>query len=131
MSSTLGIFLMMNNYFHDVATALLLASGIALWIIMKRLGNNTDEAVQRYFLELYRSMTKLAKFALVWIVAGGIPRTIFYTRFEWANAAGKGQVPALMVKHIMVFSLVAAGAYLWLKIGRAVKAIQARLRENS
>ncbi len=130
MSPTLGVAIMMNNYFHDVATALLLASGIALWVMMKQLRLRSDEAVLRYFLGLYSAMTKLARFALIWIIVGGIPRTLFYTRFEWANAAGKGQIPALIVKHVLVVFFVAAGAHIWIRIGREAKAIRARLSGN-
>ncbi|MHB8846738.1 MAG: hypothetical protein ACYC7L_18565 [Nitrospirota bacterium] len=128
MSPIFGVVLMMNNYFHDVATALLLASGVALWIIMQRLGTTTDEAVLRYFLSLHQGMTRLAKVALIWIVLGGIPRTIFYTEFEWANAAGKGQIPALMVKHVLFFLFVGVGAHLWVKINRQARTIREQLK---
>lgn len=127
MSPALGVLIMMNNYFHDVATALLFAGGAAMWIIVKRFGDNSDAAVGRYFVGIYESMTRLVHVAVIWIILGGIPRTIFYTRFEWANAAGKGQVPALIVKHILMFILVGSGAYFWIKLHRRVKEIKARL----
>lgn len=127
MSPTFGIILMMNNYFHDVATALLLASAISLRLIMQRLGAANDEPVLRYFLSLHQGLIKLAKASLVWIVLGGIPRTIFYTDFEWANAAGKGQIPALMVKHALFFLFVGAGAHLWSKINRKARTIREQL----
>lgn len=125
MSPSFGVIIMMNNYFHDVATALLLAGGIAMWVIFKRLANTTDDAVIAYFLNVYRSMTGLAKFSLAWILIGGIPRTIFYKDFEWANAVGKNQVPALIVKHILAFAFVTAGAYLWLKLSKRVDELKA------
>ncbi len=98
MSPAAGIALMMNNYLHDVATALLAASAFALWVMLRRYesGERGPEAA-RYFLEIHRSMARLARLSLAWIVLGGIPRTIFYTRFEGANAAGRAQVPALVV----------------------------------
>lgn len=128
MSQIFGVTLMMNNYFHDVATALLLASGVAMWLIMQRLGTTADEAVSRYFLSLHQGMTRLAKVALIWIVLGGIPRTLFYTEFEWANAAGKGQIPALIVKHVLFFLFVGAGAHLWVKINRQARSIREKLK---
>ncbi|MFZ2199157.1 MAG: hypothetical protein WAV13_15575 [Thermodesulfovibrionales bacterium] len=124
MSPTLGIFIMMNNYFHDVATALLLASGVAMWVIVNKLGDSNDERVVRYFLDIYKSITRLAKFALGWIIIGGIPRVLAYRDFEWANAAGKGQVPALIVKHILFFAFVGAGAHVWIKISRRIKSLR-------
>ena len=125
MSPTLGVIIMMNNYFHDVATALLMASAIVIWVIIKRYESSvvTNETTD-YFLKIYKSSTMMAKFALLWIILGGIPRTIFYTEFEWANAAGKSQITALVVKHILAFAIVGTGAYLWIRINRKVKDIK-------
>jgi hypothetical protein len=124
MSQTAGIMLMMNNYFHDVATALLLASGVAMWVIYKRFGDSDNPDVRDYFLRLYRSITLLARFSLAWIILGGIPRTYFYKEFEWAQYAGKGQIPALIVKHVLAFAFVGTGVYVWLKIRSKVKDIR-------
>ena len=127
MSPSLGIALMMNNYFHDVATALLLASAIVMWVVTKRLGSRPEEAVLRYFLDLYRSITRIAKASLALIIIGGIPRALFYTRFEWANAAEKHQIAALVVKHILAFILVTGGACHWMRLGNRVKEIRKRI----
>ena len=124
MSETSGVILMMNNYFHDVATALLLASAIAMWVIYKKFGDSDKPEVRDYFLRLYGSLTFLARFSLAWIILGGIPRTIFYTEFEWSHFAGKSQIPALIIKHILAFIFVGTGAYIWLKIRRKVKEIK-------
>ena len=124
MSESAGVALMMNNYFHDVATALLLASGIAIWVIYKKLGDSDKPEVREYFLKLYDSMTSLAKFALAWIILGGIPRTYFYTEFEWSHYAGKSQIPALIIKHVLAFVFVSAGAHLWIRIRSKVREIR-------
>ncbi len=127
MSQELGIALMMNNYLHDVATALLLASAVALWAMLRRWDPAGGPGAARYFLAIHRSMTRLARFSLAWVVLGGIPRTIFYGEFEWANAAGRGQVAALVVKHVLAFAFVAAGAWLWLKLRRRVRDVEGEL----
>lgn len=124
MNPILGVFIMLNNYFHDVATALLAASGITMWIIVGRYGNNTNPDVTDYFLRIYKSITRLAKFSLYWILIGGIPRTIAYRDFEWANAVGKSQIPALIVKHILAFIFVGTGVYLWIRLNKRVKIIR-------
>lgn len=121
MSPTLGVFIMMNNYFHDVATALLLASGVAMWVIVRKLETHPAPPVVDYFLKVYRGVTGLAKFSLAWILIGGIPRTLAYKQFEWANAVGNSQVPALIIKHILAFLIVGAGAYLWIRLGRRIR----------
>lgn len=125
MSPELGILIMLNNYFHDVATALLAASGVTMWIVVKRYEKHRNPATLSYFIDLYRGITGLARFALYWILIGGVPRTIFYKDFEWANAAGKGQVPALIVKHILAFTFVGTGAYLWIKLSKKIKGLMA------
>lgn len=126
MSPGVGILLMMNNYFHDVATALLLASGVAMWIIVQKLGDENDVSVVAYFLRIYKGVTRLAKFSLIWILVGGIPRTLSYQQFEWSNAAGKGQIAALIIKHILAFIFVGAGAHIWMKINRKIKKLEAQ-----
>jgi hypothetical protein len=109
----LGVAIMMNNYFHDMATGLLVGSGFALHAIMRiQASMNTPEATL-YFLKTNRQMVKLFKFALWWVILGGIPRTVFYTSFEWANAADKLQIPALAVKHVMMFAAVVWGIVAW------------------
>jgi hypothetical protein len=126
----LGIAIMMNNYFHDVATALLAASGIALWVIVKRYDahpRQEERPVTEYFLTLYESMTRVARFSLYWILIGGVPRTLFYRDFEWVTAVKHGQVPALIVKHVLAFAFVGTGVHLWLRLKKRVKAIEETL----
>lgn len=128
MTPAFAIALMMNNYLHDVATALLLASAFALWVMLRRYdadARGPDAA--RYFLQIHSAMARLARFSLAWIVLGGIPRTIWYADFEWANAAGRGQVAALVVKHVVALAFVVAGASLWVKIRRRVAGVRAAL----
>jgi hypothetical protein len=128
MSPTAGIALMMNNYFHDVATALLAASAFASWVLLRRYeAGARGEDAARYFLEIQRAMVKLARFSLAWIILGGIPRTIWYADFEWANAAGRGQVNALVVKHVVAFLLVAFGVAFWRRLRARVRAVEAAM----
>ena len=127
MSPAAGVALMMNNYLHDVATALLLASAVALWVMLRRYRREGGPAAARYFLAIHRSMTRLAAFSLAWIVLGGIPRAIFYSEFEWANAAGRAQVPALVAKHVLAFAFVGAGAWFWVILRRRVREVEREL----
>lgn len=124
MSTGFGIAIMMNNYFHDVATALLMTSGFVMWVIVRKMEKSTDEQVIRYFLRIYGSVTRFARFSLLWILIGGVPRVLAYKQFEWANALGKSQVPALIVKHILAFLFVGLGVYLWVRLSRRVKEIK-------
>src|SRR3974390_2764758 len=122
----LGVAIMMNNYFHDMATGLLVGSGFALHAILRIQSSMNSPPATLFFLKTNRHMVKLFRFALWWVILGGIPRTIFYTSFEWANAADKLQVPALAVKHVMMFTAVVWGGGAW---GRMQKKV-ARVRDS-
>lgn len=126
MKPALGVIIMMNNYLHDVATALLLASGVAMWIVVKKFGKSSDISVTDYFLKIYYSLTRLAKFSLFWIMLGGVPRILAYKDFEWADAVGKSQVPALITKHIIIFIVVTAGVFVWMKLKKTVRELERR-----
>ena len=126
ISPGLGVAIMMNNYLHDMATGLLVGSGFALHAILRIQATMNTPQATLFFLKTNRHMVKLFKFALWWVVLGGVPRTIFYTSFEWANAADKLQVPALAVKHVMMFAAVVWGIYAW----RRMQAKVAQLRDS-
>jgi len=117
---------MMNNYLHDVATALLIASGYVIWVLWKSLDPAAGDSAVHYFIRMYYRITKLALSSFVWILLFGIPRVIYYKEFEWSNMAGRGQVPALIAKHILAFTLVAVGAVLWIKVRGKVRALKER-----
>lgn len=126
MSEGLAVFILMNNYFHDVATAMLLASGIAMWMIVKNIENRKDKAVMDYFMNLSQSVKKIGRFSLYWILLGGIPRIFAFKDFELAHAISKNQVSGLIVKHMIAFLFVTAGTYVWIKINARIK----NLRDN-
>ncbi|GAB7025261.1 hypothetical protein [Geotalea toluenoxydans] len=126
ISPELGVAIMMNNYFHDVATALLAASAFVIHAIVRTQAVMASREASLFFLRTYDQMVKFFRFALWWIIIGGIPRTVFYTSFEWANAADKLQVPALMVKHVVMAVLVIWGVYAW----RRLKVKVATLRQS-
>lgn len=127
ISPTFGIVLMMNNYLHDVATALLIATAAAIFALLKVAAKIEEPPAILFFLNAYRRMVKLFHWSLIWIIIGGIPRVLFYTRFEWANAAGKGQVPALVVKHVIMTVLILAGIKWWRVVRRRVEELKALL----
>ena len=127
ISPSLGLAVMFNNYFHDVATALLIASSVALHTALRvRDSLDTTEAT-RFFLMIHGSLAKLFRFSFWWIILGGIPRTIFYRSFEWANAVDKLQVPALIFKHILFVIIIGWGIVAWRRLNNRVRQLQATL----
>lgn len=130
ISPGLGVAIMFNNYAHDVATALLAASVFTLHAVVRIQAVENSPTGTRFFLKTYDAMMKLVRFSLWWIVLGGIPRTIFYTSFEWANAADKLQIPALIFKHILFVVVVVWGIIAWKRLKRRVDALRATVSSS-
>jgi membrane protease YdiL (CAAX protease family) len=111
----MAIFVMLNNYLHDVATALLLCSALIIFWLAKE--NKKDKIV----VNIYKKMRKLAIISFVWIIIGGFIRAIFYKNYEWSDAVGKGQVSILILKHIIIFTFVILGIVFWIKLEKKFK----------
>lgn len=116
-----AILILLNNYIHDVATGLLLIA--ALWIgwSASALGANPSRDLLDYFAVLYRRGTNFAIGSIVVIIATGVVRTVTFMDFEWRPALGKGLVPILVLKHVLIFAMLAAGAYAWTNLRRRVR----------
>ena len=121
MQAVTHVVLMTINYSHDIATALLAASGAALWLLSRNYPADASPATERYFAGTYRSITRMAKDSLAYILIAGIPRVVFYMRYEWSDLAGDLQIVAVVIKHIVMFLIVGAGIFFWIKLGRKVK----------
>lgn len=124
MSPGYAVFLLMNNYFHDVATAMLLACGIALWIIIKQREGIKDPAAAGYFLKLARGINGVAKFSLGWIIIAGIPRVLTFRSFEWPNAVGKHHEAGLIAKYVIALAMMLAGAWLWARLSKRIRGLK-------
>jgi len=123
MNPGFAFFIMLNNYFHDIATALLLASGVAVWMFRKEAASSGNPHIRAFVLGIYRSMAKSTFFVLIWISVSAIPRILAFTRLEWASANDKNQVIGLAAKHILALSIVVIGCSLWISISREMKCV--------
>jgi len=123
MNPGLAFFIMLNNYFHDIATALLLASGVTVWIIRKEADSSGNPRIRAFVQGISKSMAKIIFFALAWTSLSAIPRILAFTRLEWASAHNKNQVPGLTVKHIFAFIIIVSGSCLWISISRTMKGV--------
>lgn len=116
------VLIVMNNYFHDVATAMLLASALIL-LVLFRAARRDGGPARQWLASLYPRLTLVAWGSLLWIVVGGIPRAIFFQEVEWnlADPSNKYLFSALMVKHAFMWVAVALGVVLWVKVRRLSK----------
>jgi hypothetical protein len=115
-----SILVILNNYFHDVATATLLSSAVILFVLGRRAARGGQGELQA-LKGAYPTLTKFARGALAWIILGGIPRTIFFYRAEFIPSAQKNIIPDLAMKHVVLVSAVVIGAILWVRIGKLAK----------
>lgn len=118
ITPAVGILLMLNNYVHDVATGLLLLS--ALWVgwSSRDLGDDPAPGSVEIFRRSYRRCVRFVWGSVAVIVATGVVRTLNFMRFEWFPALGKGLVPVLLLKHVLIFTMLGVGAYAWLSLRR-------------
>jgi hypothetical protein len=124
---TAAVLVMLNNYFHDLSVALLtcaLAAIAAVWRAAPRLGAGARPLAEA----IDRAALRVGAASLAGVAVFGAVRAWAFLDYEWLPAAGRGIVPALMVKHVVLVTLLgAAGAAAWRarRRGRAAPAAQA------
>ena len=122
MSNPVGsLLVILNNYFHDVATATLLSSAVILYVLGRQ-ARQRGKSERQALAHAYRTLTLFARGALTWIIIGGIFRTIFFYQAEFIPAVQKNIVPDLLVKHVVLVTAVVVGGIMWLRIGKIAKA---------
>lgn len=122
MSQPFAVFILMSNYFHDVATAMLVACSFSLWVILEKYGQQ-DETKRLFFARLYRAIRNVVIFSWIWIVSAGILRIATFRSFEWVNAVEKHHETALLVKYGIAAVMVFVGSYTWIVLRRKAAAI--------
>jgi len=112
----MDIVLIINNYFHDLFTALLAAAGF-LMVISKRIySSHSRPETTRFYLALYRGYAGFARLSLAGILLAGVPRMLFFKTYEFIPAVSKGLVAALFIKHLMLFAAVVLGLFWWRRL---------------
>ncbi len=118
---------MMNNYFHDLASALFFTSAIVILFLARTVERTGQVEAIRYFVDRYLKLAVLARVSLAWIVVGGIVRLLTFADFEWAAAVDKNQEPSLILKFVIILSVVGIGAYKWRQLSNKIKELRASL----
>ncbi len=118
---------MMNNYFHDLASALFFTSAVVILFLARTVERTGQVEAIRYFVDRYPKLAVLARVSLAWIVVGGIVRLLTFADFEWAAAVDKNQEPSLILKLVIILSVVGIGAYKWRQLANKVKELRASL----
>ena len=119
----MAILVMLNNYLHDLATAIFAVSALSAYFLLRSFTMREAPAVLR---PVANGLVKVGVFSLIWILLGGVVRALTYRQYEWMEAAGKDQIPALVVKHVILVSLVITGIVLLYRVRRLSQAISGK-----
>lgn len=117
----MSVFIMLNNFIHDFVVALLFSILLVMnWIYLQSKKKNF-QVRKEFAKDMFHTLNKSTIWIWALIIVGGIIRTINYKEFEWSEAAGKDQIPALIVKHILLVILVIFGTTLQLRLRKIFK----------
>ena len=119
MEDGIAILVMLNNYFHDLATAIFAVSAVAAWLLYRSQAMQQAPAAVR---PVAQGLVKLGVASLVWTLVAGMIRGLTYYDYEHAVAYGRGQVPVLILKHLILVTLVSMGVFVLLRVRRLAKA---------
>lgn len=119
--STIAIFVMLNNWFHDFAVAMLFCSLILLKLIYLKTQEQPNAIWIPFARDLAKSFNRVTRVCWAMLILGGIIRTVAYENFEWEEAAGSGQVAALILKHMLLVSLIVWGTIYQFRLRKFLK----------
>jgi len=102
-----SVLLMIMNYFHDLAVAVLAANILVVFFLGKFLERRqADPSLMRH---LFRRLSAVTYGALAFVVLAGAVRAYFFADFEWNPAVARGQVEALVIKHVVLVAVTIFG----------------------
>ena len=102
------LVVLLLNYFHDLAVAMLAANVVVIHLCGRIMG---EEAGQRAVLDrLTRTLSRLTMWILVYVLAAGGVRARYFMAYEYNPLVSRqGMVTALVVKHIVLIGLTVFG----------------------
>lgn len=119
----IGILIMMNDYFHDFATALFLICTYTMVVLIKHVDDKGLEA-KGLVVGIYPKMLHVNVGAAIFLFFAGTVRAFTFKDFEWVHAVGNDQVPAIIVKHILMFTLFFYSVYLWVGVHKKIQQLR-------
>ena len=119
-----GIFVMLNNYYHDFATALIIVCTYAMALMVRFAEREGASLFRRKVPKIYPRMLHVTGGSLVLLFMAGIVRSFTYKWFEWVEVLGMGQIVVLIFKHVLMFAIVGYGIYVWVGLHKRIKAIR-------
>lgn len=124
MSPAFAVFIMMNNYFHDVATAMLMACSVTMWAVLNQYENKKSPEARAFLMQIHNAVSKIVNFSFIWIIISAIPRILTLSTFEWKIAINSRHTSGLTVKYVLALLMIIAGTYLWIALSAKIKRLK-------
>ncbi|MBI3182642.1 MAG: hypothetical protein HYZ28_10945 [Myxococcales bacterium] len=115
----------MSNYFHDVATAMLICAAALLWAFHRRLPADAGPQMVQYYLGAYASLRRLMIGTIAFICAAGVPRVLFFKELDGRLLDDPQLRVAIIAKHVLVVAALVTGTMYWVAIRRKATALRA------
>lgn len=128
-NSFIGVLIMLNNYFHDFATALMVVSAYGMFLILNRANASNSLELKELSVHLYPKMVHVCGASIVFLFFAGIVRSFTFMDYEYSNAIAHGQITALVIKHVLLLVLFFFGINLWIKVHKRIKVLRVELKK--
>lgn len=116
MHPALAAAVFVNNYLHDLATAVFFVTTLYAWWTRDRLPALAPTLLPR--------LRRLALWSFLAILVLGGVRTAFYGRMEWLPALGRQQVVILAAKHVLLVGLTLWAGLAWWRMKRTAGPVE-------
>lgn len=117
----MDILVLLNNFLHDFSAAGWLFGAVIIWSILRKQTTGFENAA--VISSVLRTVLLLMRFSLAGIIIFGLVRAIAYKGYEWNEASGQGQVTLILLKHVVLTVVFAAGLVYYIKAGKFVKKV--------
>lgn len=115
------IVIMLNNFLHDFVVALLFSVFLTMHWIYKKSRSDPEKFDKGFAKYVFIQIKRLSYYLWIFIIIGGVIRTINYREYEWLEAAGRDQIPALMLKHVLLVTFVIYGLIVQIRLNKIFK----------
>jgi len=114
------ILIVLNNFIHDLSAAAWFCGTLTMLFIATEASRSDHSGLRDFAQELFAKIKRLTHTSLAIVLLGGIVRALAYKKYEWMPALGRDQVTLLVIKHVLLTIIVAAGIILQIKLSRKI-----------
>ncbi|OGP34317.1 MAG: hypothetical protein A2X87_01415 [Deltaproteobacteria bacterium GWC2_42_51] len=122
----ISILVMLNDYFHDFATAVVIVLSYTMMLLVRYVQKDIQKDSIAFLFAIYPKAVHISGGLVILLLMAGIVRAFTYSQYEWNQMVGNDQVWLIIVKHIVMFSVFGYGLYLWVKMHKVLKLMKER-----